>query len=130
MTETAGDGDMGALGTDNVGAAGQGVSPDLYNAFRDALDDFSAACRDADAAAKNVDQAVALLQGWVTVGQKALEIAGPLLARLGRETPKQPDGQPATVPPWYGEATKIGQALEGIRSGFAASLNPLFQRSA
>ncbi len=125
MNGIANDGDLGDLGRDTVGAAGLGVSPEHLDEFRTAMSHFHAACSAIEASQDQAEQAVAMLESWVTVGEKALAIVGPILQTLvARHTAAPPaDG---TAPP---AATRIGNVaalLDGFRTQISGGLAPLF----
>lgn len=75
------DGDLGDLGRDRLGDARTGIDEAQVDAFFAALQRFNVACAKVREAENDARQAVTLLEGWVTVGQQALDILRPLIAR-------------------------------------------------
>jgi hypothetical protein len=128
MTEIAADGDLGDLGKDMIGDAGTGVSPENLAAMKAALADFRVAVSNVSASANQAEQAVIVLESWVTVGQKAMEIIGPIVKTLVAQHvagngPVVPGG---TVPPALQRITAIAEGLDLFRGNIADGLTPLF----
>lgn len=111
------DGDLGPLGSDTP--AMPIITDEMLAAFKtstDALHASLVASADTNATA---EQHVALLESWVTVGQQALAIAGPLLDAYAKRTTA------AAAAPHVSALQSLTGKVAGI-AGAISSLSGLF----
>ena len=132
MTDIAKDGDLGALGTDNIGDAALGVSVENLAAFKAALHEFHNTVADLAAAQNQAENAVNVLNSWVTVGQKAVDIILPMVQTLVAKHVAehgQPDANSGALPGPLGKLTGIAEELDKFRNGIAGGLAGLFPKA-
>lgn len=72
------DGDLGQLTTKPT-VAFDGVDPELYAQYRSAVDEFNLAVDTHANTVRDTEAAVAVLENWAAVGEKALQIVKPVL---------------------------------------------------
>lgn len=116
----AGDGDIGPLAGDSMGSAAHGVSAENAGAFGLALEEFNAKVRAFDLARADASAATAALMNWVTVGEKVIAMAAPMMANL-RAAPPGPQRDSAM--------TRFGDVL-GQVNGIVATLNQILHPQA
>ena len=77
------DGDLGPLGDPNsLGDAAKGLSTGTIDAFNGALRSYNDSVDRLYTATNDAAAAAAAMMSWVTVGEKLVELAGPLLKQL------------------------------------------------